>query len=191
MSRREKPLWKQPRVQSTHASPVAWVTPERPASSMHGAAGHLLDPKPARSMGRSLRLRLHPRHLRRVHGLRGGTDEAGLVAYKLADKPQLVWTYPSRTSTPAPSSTMIRLCRGERGRALCVELATGKVAWEGKLPRASPSCPVPSSPTASSSSSRPLVYLVKAAPDAFTSSPKANSAPPSGPPPPSCFYCQN
>ena len=64
----------------------------------------------------------------------GNKPAVGLIAYKLGkEKPETAWSLPITNSGSSPVIYKDHVYAEGKDRTLCVELATGKIAWEQKL----------------------------------------------------------
>jgi outer membrane protein assembly factor BamB len=67
----------------------------------------------------------------------GGADDAGLIAYKMtATEATKLWNVPFKDNYPSPIVDKGFVYVAGKGKALCVELATGTVKWEQEVKQA-------------------------------------------------------
>ncbi len=166
-------LWTQPKVRSEMASAVVWTRREEMTILCSGSKKvTCLDLKTGepiwsvRSASDST-----PALVGEYMAFVGGSDEVGLTAYRLTDdKPKQLWTVPMKDiyTSPVIHDGYVYAI-GERKRALCVELATGRIAWEEKIKDGEANL---SSPIVADGKlivvAGPWLYLIQANPEHFT-----------------------
>lgn len=189
-------LWSNPKVKHKETSAVVWKSGGKTylitASGEPDKSVHCIDP----ATGQSLwsvpggEVASTPAVVGDVMAFAGETDNVGLTAYRLsADKPTQLWTVPfkERYASPVIYKDCVYVIGGgnetygvrNKGRALCVELASGKVAWdvlvgnEGKEGRAELSSPVVADGKVLAVV-YPWLYMLKASPEGFTILDRAN-----------------
>ena len=104
-----------------------------------------------------------------------GNRRAGLVAYKLSiEGAQKLWSIPftDRGSSPVIHDGHVYAIGGRnKGRAACVALETGKVAWDTKLPNTEVASPILADGklwVLVGMGSRPALYVIRATPEKYT-----------------------
>lgn len=102
--------------------------------------------------------------------------KVGLLAYKLdGQAPRKLWSAGlfDRGASPLIHDGFVYAFGGRSGaRGICVELETGRVAWETKLPATEFSSPVLADGKLFLVVGRAFLYVIKASPEAFTLSGK-------------------
>jgi outer membrane protein assembly factor BamB len=103
-----------------------------------------------------------------------GSKSIGLVAYALDPKePKKLWSVPweDRGSSPVIHDGYVYAFGGrDKGRAVCVELATGRIAWDEKLPPTEIQSPVFADGKlwiAVGSGGDMALYVIRATPDKY------------------------
>ena len=175
-----KTAWTQKKVRSESASAVAWKSGDRSCVICSGAnkvncldlkTGEILWTVPSASDST-------PVIVGQYMVFVGGSDEVGLTVtvFKLSpDKPERVWNVPLKDIYTSPVIREGYVYAVGDKCAKCVELATGKVAWEQKI---EPGVAELSSPVLADGKliivAGPWLYLVKASPEKFTLLDKAD-----------------
>jgi len=143
-----KILWTQPKVTGTYASPAYWHTGDttylvcvgqEATFCFEAGSGEILWSVPGGGWSTPA-----------IAGDRmvvlSNSKEIGLVAYELAaDGPRELWRNPliDRGASPLITDGYVYVVGGrDKAKAMCLELETGKVAWEHRLPSTEFSSPV-------------------------------------------------
>jgi outer membrane protein assembly factor BamB len=168
-----KVAWRQKDVRSESASAAAWVT-EAKTKIVCAGAGKMtcMDLKTGAPVWTTTCASdSTPAIAGEYMAYVGGNEKAGLRAHKLsAEKAEELWNVPMKDiyTSPVIYEGYVYAV-GEKGRALCVELASGKVAWEEKITEGDGD---KSSPVAADGKlivvAGPWLYVIKATPEKFT-----------------------
>jgi outer membrane protein assembly factor BamB len=173
-------VWSQNDVKAVHNSPVLWNSRETTRIVCHtGRNLACVDPEDGKVLwsvdggkGNSSPV-IHGDYMAVV----GQDKNFGLRAYRLAaEKPEQLWSveFQDRGTSPLIYQDHVYAFGGRnKAKALCVELETGDVKWEEKIPNTEFSSPVGSDGKILAVVGRQL-FLVQADPDQFRILARAN-----------------
>lgn len=173
-------LWSQNQVKAVHNSPVLWEGGGKTRVVCHtGGRIACVDPADGKvlwSVGGG-KGNSSPAIRGDYMAVVGQNKDFGLQAYKLtAQGPEKLWSVPFHDRGTSPliyGDHVYAFGRGGNARALCVELETGEVKWEEKIPNTEFSSPVGSDGKILAAVGR-LLYLVEADPSEFRVLARAN-----------------
>ena len=168
-----KVLWRQKRVKSESASPVAWKSDGKTCVLSSGSGKvtcvDLKTGEPSWSV--PSRAESTPAVVGDYMAYVGGDNRSGQSVYRLTTgQPEQLWSVPIKDHYASPVIYAGHVyVIGEKGRALCIELASGKIAWEERITSGVAEL---SSPVIADGKliivAGPWLYLIKATPEKFT-----------------------